>query len=302
MSSYRGRRRVAAAAVLASILAPAIATSIEAASPRSGGLHVHGVAIDPGDSSKLFAALHDGLFLISADGNGVGISANPDDYAGFVIDAKNPDVIFASGHSAAGGNLGLIASRDGGRNWVAMSPGANGTADFHALAVSAAAPKILYGLDEDVQISRDGGETWEVAGSTPSPAIDLAVSAIDPGIVYAATADGMVLSLDEGRTWRPTAGDRGAPATMVQTAPDGSIYAFVVGSGLIKTPATGLDWSPVATDFIDGVISHLAIDSADPDRMFAVTQHSRFLVSTDGGLGWIPLTATAKSVNGVDPY
>lgn len=293
MSSYRRRCPAAAAAVLASILAAAIATSTEAVSPRSGGLHLHGVAVDPGDSSRLLAALHDGLFLISADGNGVGISANSDDYAGFVFDANNPDVVFASGHSADGENLGLIASRDGGRNWVAMSPGANGPADFHALAVSAAAPNILYGLDKDVQISRDGGKTWEVAGSTPSPAIDLAVSAIDPGIVYAATLDGMLLSLDEGRTWQPTAGDRGAPATMVQTAPDGSIYAFIVGSGLIRASATGLDWSPISRDFIDGVISHLAIDPADADRMFAVTQHSRLLVSTDGGVGWTPLAATA---------
>ncbi len=77
---------------------------------------------------------------------------------------------------------------------------------------------------------------------------------------------------------------------MVQTAPDGTVYAFIVGSGLMKSPGASLDWGPLNNEFGEGVLLHLAVDPADPKRMFAVTEQSEVLTSTDGGTTWRPLS------------
>ncbi|WP_446917170.1 hypothetical protein, partial [Klebsiella pneumoniae] len=89
----------------------------------------------------------------------------------------------------------------------------------------------LYG---DIQVSRDGGKTWEVAGAPQTDVFDLGASPTDPDVVYAATRDGLMGSGDRAQTWMPAFHVK-QPATMVQAAPDGTVYAFVVGTGLIKT-------------------------------------------------------------------
>jgi photosystem II stability/assembly factor-like uncharacterized protein len=98
-----------------------------------------------------------------------------------------------------------------------------------------------------------------------------------------------MLSRDGGKSWEPT-GAQGQPASMVQTAPDGTVYAFIVGSGLMKSPGASLDWGPLNNEFGEGVLLHLAVDPADPKRMFAVTEQSQVLTSTDGGTTWRPLS------------
>jgi len=250
--------------------------------------HIHGIAIDPKDSSRLYLATHYGVFHTSADGMAEQVSENTNDYMGFTQHPTDPDVIYASGHPAGGGNMGVLVSRDGGRSWEQLATGAGGPVDFHAMDVSRADPNVVYGLYGGVQISRDGGESWSVAGAPPAQVIDLAASAVSPDIVFAGTMSGLMLSRDGGATWEPT-GSQGQPASMVHTAPDGTVYAFIVGSGLVKSPGAALDWRPLSNGFGERVLLHLAVDPADPDRLFAVTEESRILASTDGGRNWQPL-------------
>src|SRR3546814_17211897 len=99
-------------------------------------------------------------------------------------------------HPAGGGNLGFIASEDGGQTWEQVAEGANGPVDFHAMDVSAADPSVIYGLYGDVQVSHDGGKTWEIAGAPQADVFDLAASATNPDIVYAAARNGLMVSGD----------------------------------------------------------------------------------------------------------
>ena len=57
----------------------------------------------------------------------------------------------------------------------------------------------------------------------------------------------------------------------------------------LKSPDAAVNWRPVSNGFGERVLLHLAIDPGEPDRMFAVTEESRILRSTDGGKSWQPL-------------
>jgi len=260
--------------------------------PLSEVSHIHGIAIDPNDPSRLYLATHYGVFLTSPDGTAERVSRNRNDYMGFTPHPTDPAMLFASGHPLGGGNMGVMVSRDHGRNWDRLSAGARGPVDFHAMDVSAADPKVMYGLHGDVQVSRDGGTTWQVAGAPGADVFDLAASSVDADLVYAATRNGVMVSRDAAATWTPT-GPEGQSASMVHVAPDGTVYAFVVGSGLIRSPAASLSWSTVSADFGQRVLLHMAVDRSDPDRMFAVADDGRVTASTDGGKSWRPLAAVA---------
>jgi photosystem II stability/assembly factor-like uncharacterized protein len=250
--------------------------------------HVHGIAVDPRDPSRLFLATHDGVFLASLDGTAERVSDDRNDYMGFTPHPGDTNTLYASGHPAGGGNMGFIVSRDGGLTWQQISAGAGGPVDFHAMDVSAADPDVIYGLYGTIQVSRDGGQTWEIAGAPPGDVFDIAASAVTPDIVYAATRGGLMVSRDGARSWEAT-GPAGQPATMVQVAPNGSVYAFVYGTGLTKAPGVGLTWQPVSTGFGQGFLVHLAIDRSNPSRMFAVDNEGQVLASTDGGHNWASL-------------
>ena len=52
------------------------------------------------------------------------------DFMGFVVHPTAPNQIYGSGHPVGGGNLGFIASTDGGKTWRQLSPGVKGPVDF----------------------------------------------------------------------------------------------------------------------------------------------------------------------------
>ena len=252
--------------------------------PLSAVSHIHGIAFDPTAPGSVFLATHYGLFKAGPDGMAEAISENQDDYMGFSPHPTDPAVLFASGHPAEGGNVGVIVSRDGGVTWTQIATGVGGPVDFHGMSVSRADPQTLYGLYDGIQVSRDGGVTWSIAGAGPDKAIDLAASPKRAEVVYAATLNGLMQSSDAGATWR-VIGPPDAQAAMVEAAPDGSLYAFFVGTGLLKLSPADV-WTELASDLGDKIILHLAADPADPAHLVAVTQASEILQSADCGKTW----------------
>ena len=79
--------------------------------------HIHGLAVDPDRSSRLYLATHSGLFLAAPNGMARRVGASKDDLMSFAVNPENPNVFYASGHPPGGGNLGLLVSRDRGWTW-----------------------------------------------------------------------------------------------------------------------------------------------------------------------------------------
>lgn len=250
--------------------------------------HIHGIAVNPDDGTELYLATHHGLYLASPDGTAVAISESKDDLMGFAPHPEEPDTFYASGHPAGGGNLGLIVSTDAGKTWKQVSPGERGPADFHTLVVSKADPKTLYGTHGRLQVSRDGGQTWEPwedLGRLPDGLIDLATSATEVNTLYAATKGGLLVSKDAGHSWQPAYPSQ-HPTSSVETGSNGEIYAFMLGVGLVKYQDS--DWIQLSDGYGGRYLMHLAIDPQDPGRLYAMAQGGELLASSDGGRHWQP--------------
>ncbi|MBA3446031.1 MAG: exo-alpha-sialidase [Pseudaminobacter sp.] len=248
--------------------------------------HIHGLAVDRQDSEKLLIATHHGLFRSGPDGKAELISA-VQDFMGFTPDPSDPNSLYASGHPAGGGNLGFIASTDNGVTWDQISPGADDPVDFHQMTVSVANPKVVYGAYGALQVSRDAGKTWSIVGPLPEKLIDLAVSAKNADTLYAATEGGLSISRDGGQSWETVID--GTPVSLVEVAADGSVYAFVLGRGLVRSAESEIDFKIISDAWDNRILLHLAVDSADKDRMFAATHQGDILASIDGGANWAEL-------------
>ncbi len=293
-SSMGSLSRGLAWAVLALLYATsAPAEQAVALSELAASTHVHGIAVDLRDGNRLYLATHHGLFMVDGHGVATRVSENSDDYMGFTGHPTNPDVLYASGHPAGGGNLGFMTSIDAGKSWRQVAPGAGGPVDFHQMDVSKADPDVIYGAFGGLQVSRDGGKTWRLAAPLPEGLIDIAASATRIDRLYAATKGGLLVSSDAGASWEP-AHLRRSPATLVQTGFQGELYAFVLGAGLVRTREPALSWEVVNNGFGRGYLLHLAVDPAEPRRLYAVTSEPAVIASQDGGATWHALAGAAR--------
>ena len=256
--------------------------SLEALTSKT---HIHGIAVDSTDPTRLHLATHHGFYVLSAGGNATRLSDNGNDYMGFTPHPTNPAVLYASGHPSQGGNTGFIQSVDGGRTWQQLSAGVGGPVDFHQMDVSRVDPNIIYGVFRGLQVSEDGGNTWQMAAATPPKLLDLAASAHDTESLFAATQHGLLITKNRGQSWKPAHFNQ-APASMVQTANDGSVYAFVAGLGLLQSPDDSLRWTRLSNDFGNRYLLHLAVDPTNQDKLYAVTNTKEVLASQDGGNTW----------------
>jgi photosystem II stability/assembly factor-like uncharacterized protein len=265
-----------------SVLASAAAAEAVPLSSLKSHTHIHGLAVDRTDPSFLFVATHHGLYRVGPDGEAELISV-VQDFMGFNPHPTDGSTLYASGHPAGGGNLGFVASTDGGKTWTEISPGLNGPVDFHQMTVSPADPLTIYGAYGDIQVSRDGGKSWEIAGPAPERLIDLAASAKDKDILYAATETGLYVSLDAGKSWKPLL--QGPPVTLVEVTPE-AVYAFVLGDGLLSSPEGQFKWTALSEDWGERYFLHFAADPTDPNRLFVATGDGQVLASKDQGKTW----------------
>lgn len=274
------------------LIGPAFATALalptpasehSAAIPVSELSHIHGVVL-PTNSDLVLVATHHGLFAVDSGGFARMVSEAADDFMGFT--AAIDGTLYASGHAAEGGNIGVIGAESADGPWSKLSDGAGGPVDFHAMSVSPADPLVLYGTYGGIQMSRDGGRTWSMAGASPDEVIDLAAAADDPGHLFAGTMSGLMESKDYGTTWMLAAAG-GVPVTTVEISTDGSLRFFIAGEGFARLEATEIE---IVSDRADGVFLHVAFDRDDPDNVIAITAESDILESNDGGKTWSAFT------------
>ena len=249
--------------------------------------HYHGIAVDRRDPRRLLLATHNGFYLVNPDGQVLRTSP-VQDFMGFTPHPSAVGVLYASGHPAGGGALGLIRSNDNGLNWKQISLGLGGPVDFHAMDASPVDPNVIYGSFHGIQVSRDGGISWEQAGPAPEKLVGLAASRSSADRIYAATQNGLLLSTDAGKSWT-TAAFGGETVSMVSMGPGSKVYAFVVGKGLQEGNDDALNsWTELSTAFGDQVLLHFAVDPKDPARLYSTTNDNVVLASTDGGHSWRP--------------
>ncbi|MDA3642477.1 glycoside hydrolase [Saccharopolyspora indica] len=235
-------------------------------------LHVHGLGVDPGDG-ELYAATHNGLFRIPAEGVPERVSERRQDIMGFVV--AGPGRFLGSGHpdpadTGMPKNLGLIESTDGGVSWHPLS--LHGEIDFHSLQAEHGR---VYGYSSttgEIMVSEDR-LSWDRRAQLA--AADLAVSPTDPDELLATTEQGLARSTDGGRTFTTAPGgpllllaDWPAPDRAYGIDVRGLVHLSTDG-GTTWTPRGQLPGPPQAMTFANG-------------RLFVATE-SELVVSDDDG-------------------
>jgi photosystem II stability/assembly factor-like uncharacterized protein len=193
---------------------------------------------------------------------------------------------------------GLYRSRDAGATWT---PVRTWKARELELSGVSRTPKgtllIGHGAQLGMQgrrgISRsvDGGKTWS---SVTSEGGALGFAAGADGTLYAADANGVLVSTDDGASWKRSAH---AETTVSVRVKGGSLFAGGLG-GLYRSDDRAKTWTP-----IDAFKGKVAMPIVLPEAKLAVltqaldTGVNALMVSLDSGKTWKP--ATAKIPAGV---
>jgi hypothetical protein len=244
-----------------------------------GQTHVHAMAL--GADGDILIGTHHGLLALDPDGSEPPerISRYRHDFMGLAGDVSGR--LVASGHpdfdSGLPVHLGLMESRDGGREWDEASIA--GEADFHALALSG---ERVYGWDSTggrFLVSSDGGSSWRER-RVPEGLHSLAVDPADPDRVLGASDAMLYLSEDGGARWRAL----GRGGGLLAWSPDGSATLLEYGSGRVLRSADGVEWARAgAVPFRDAV----ALAAFGPRGLASIGESGVLVVSRDGGRTWV---------------
>lgn len=254
--------------------------------------HGHGLAVDVKDDSRLYIATHHGLLVLKNDKELYRLGSSKDDYMGFSPHPVESNVFLSSGHPISGGNIGFQKSADGGFTWTKVSNGVNGPVDFHAMAVSPANPKIIYGWYQGaIQRSDDGGANWSIV-SKDILAVQLTAHPTDENIVYATTPNGrgVLISKDKGMMWESlsSALENGQVAVIAidRTEPNQMLVYAQTQEGLAKSEDGGKTWSKIPERFGGETVLYIAYSPHGHNTIYILTHKNSIYKSTDGGNAW----------------
>ncbi|MGH2359282.1 MAG: F510_1955 family glycosylhydrolase [bacterium] len=271
--------------------------------------HVHGLAVDPTRPGVLWIGAHGSLVRVTDGKQWARVGRQNYDMMGFTAHPREPNVLLTSGHPGPGdprpNPLGVEISRDSGQTWQPL--GLAGEADFHAMAISRADPKVLYAWNVSGRVglyrSRDGGRQWEYLGLRGLDRVFyLAAHPGKASVVYAGTIHGLYVSEDAGETWRvvsPVLSSVPVTAVEVHATNPKIMYAYAAKPelGLIRSEDGGKQWTSVG--FFLGerdAVGNVALHPNDPQTLYFATYNSDLYRSRDGGRSREPLASHGKVV------
>lgn len=220
--------------------------------PEQAISHGHGLAVDVTDPSKVYIATHYGLLILQNEKDLYRVGRSKDDYMGFSPHPTEANVFFSSGHPSTGGNIGFQKSENGGVTWQKVSNGANGPVDFHAMAVSS----------------------------------------INPNLVYGWFQGNLQRSTDQGKTWEIVNRDLLPVYLAADTQDENIVYAATPqGQGVMVSRDKGATWTSLSKELEGGAISVIAIHPQNSKILLIFSEKLGGLgKSIDGGKTWQKIT------------
>jgi photosystem II stability/assembly factor-like uncharacterized protein len=192
---------------------------------RSGGAEL---VMDPANPNKLFAALWDyrrwpWFFRSGGPGSGLYVSydggeswkrLSEDDglpkgvlgRIGVAVAPSDPRIVYATVETAA--KNALVRSEDGGKSWRSVNTEPRVTERpfyYSAIHVDPLLPNRIYSLTSRLQVSNDGGKTFERLGRSNDIHGDyhaMWINPRDPNVLIAGEDGGVGISRDRGNTWQ----------------------------------------------------------------------------------------------------
>ena len=249
--------------------------------------HIHGLGVD--SAGTPYVATHFGLITAGEHGGWVYASADKNDHMGFSLHPAD-GIMYRSGHSPSRPSLGVESSSDGAQ-WTHLSDVANPPVDFHAMAVSLANSKTLWGWDSGGRgtfRSTDGGRNWtRLEAQGIERQLYVLAGTAERNVVLAGTMTGLYRSSDGGATWQQIQGVSGGWVIAVAADPKDAnhILAFTE-RGMKSSTDGGTSWTPSLGGISPGAqITSLAISPADPNIAYAADASTIYKTS-DGAKTW----------------
>lgn len=233
--------------------------------------HVHGVGVDPTDSSILYIATHGDFYQSRSGSPPVKVDKVRADYMAFNAPHDKSSPLYASGHPSSGGNTGLIKSTDGGITWQSVSKVLEPPVDFHAMTLSKSDPNLILGFDSGGRglfKTIDAGNTWENL-EYPEYISALTISPNGSQLIFAGTGSGIYKSNDMGITWNNIAYE-GLAVYAMSFDNQGILFASVDTFGLVRSDDLGVSWEDLPD--IDLTVTSIAFDS--PNKILYVSGFS----------------------------
>jgi len=261
-------------------------------------LRTRAIALDPINPNTLYAgtdgerSLQGGALYKSTDGGlrWMATGLRGVDVYSIVVDPLKTSIIYA------GTLKGVYKSVDAGRTWQPVNNGLKSTT-VRALAIDPTPPKgqspeaslTLYAGTQqgDIYKSLDGAANWALMEAIGAPVTAIALSPLRPGVVFAATAEGLYRTTDGGATWKPLAGGIWKfKLDGVAIDPKKPSVVYVVGpGGVYKSTDGGDNWGPANIGLAGTVPTALVIDPNDPLVLYVGTNKGVFK-STNMGITW----------------
>lgn len=259
--------------------------------PISDNTDINGLAVDPLDGNRLWAATRNGLFR-SLDGGTTwqnrDASLGNHNMLMVRFDPRDPQTLFAGSRFG----LGLARSSDRGETWMVqeLDRQASAVAD---IAFGAAGSTILYlAVDGGGGVYRsvdDGGAwQWMSAGLSAATVTGLAIDPLS-GTVLAVSAGSGVFRRDGIGDWQPLLNSPrdGYCCLDIVAAPGQANTFYASGNrGVYRTDDGGATWQSRSTGlppFITG--DNLVVDPADAQRLY-LSEFGGVYSSIDGGGLW----------------
>ena len=286
-------------------------------------LEIRSLAIDPANSTTVYAGTHNGLFK-SLDGGATWRSSGLPERATthLVIDFVNPSILYAATQITRTGYFCyervLFKSTDSGATWSdSVTPPDQGCDTIRVLLLDPTDANTLvyaaYTLTDygfNFLKSTDGGATWKYLPPrypSPPPFWDIAAIAINPLVpssLFAAAWDSsnvhaVFKSTDGGMTWSQTGlTDTNVTVLAIDPRNPSTLYAGTeshrdrfptVFQGLLKSTDSGSSWLPINQGLSDvtGRVSALLVDPRSPSTLYAAFTGDGVFKSSDGGASWI---------------
>ncbi len=219
------------------------------------------------------------------------------DAAGTTLHAGISNVSEGMGYSSGG----VYKSVDSGVHWTGLNEGLTSrdvtrvvrtSSSSSQAGLAAAAADTLYTATRGGGIfkSTDGGSSWSPKNNGLDYLYidDLVLDPVNPDVLYAANGHGVFKSENQGENWTNTGIAVSTNCLAMDPSSPSIIYAGT-SAGLYKTIDGGATWQNASTGLGSILVTGIAFDPSDPQKIIAGTAGTGVFQSSDGAANWSSL-------------